>query len=195
MKIGIDIDGVLANFNAAFIALAEATYPDVKFPALGPTYPDKWNFSDGILSPDQLSEVWRLIEVGGFWWTLRPLPGTSHFLQQLKSKYDLDAYFITSRPGFGAKRETEWWLRKWGSYNPTVLVVEHTDDKIPILRALRIQAYVDDNWETVRDAAEVAENVYLFDAPYNQQSEPRGVLRISSLATFWSEVTTHAETY
>jgi 5'(3')-deoxyribonucleotidase len=176
-KIGIDIDGVLADFNSSFVKLVKT-----EIGITLPNIPYSWDYAGDFLTKQQIYRVWDKIKKGTFWSSLEPLGNIERFLSRFYAMYDL--YFITNRPGYGAKSETEWWLNQYGRISfPTVLTVEDKKDKAAIIKALRIYAYIDDNFETCEATSRVT-NTFLLDAPYNRLGEIEGVKRIKDRMEF-----------
>src|SRR5258706_7339654 len=93
-----------------------------------------------------------------------------------------EVYFITNRMGIRAKHQTEIWLYSLGMNYPTVIV---TGDKLPILRSLGVNFFVDDRYETIMEVAEakLPLKLYLRQAPYNYpRAYPDNVRQVLSVA-------------
>lgn len=169
MKLGFDLDGVLADFNTAFIELIRQQ-TGIVLPRPSATYPDVWNYHvAGGVTPEQEIALWNTIGHSQFWGTLHAYPETLEVLDKLtKLRFEgHDIYFVTSRPGEKAKFLTERWLSLHGMNNPTVLV---TSDKGPVVQGLGLEAFIDDKPENLTeiDKASPSTRLYLYDAPYNR---------------------------
>lgn len=144
-RLGLDVDGVLANFNAGFVQVLRA----VSGRALCPDDYDPvvWDWPQHVgYTDEEVSEAWEAVKaVTAFWSQLPPLPGALDFLGKVQAWTQAsptrELYFITARPGNYVKQQSEWWLRRAGITNPTVLV---TGDKAGACAALRLTHYVDD---------------------------------------------------
>src|SRR3990167_8320586 len=122
--IGLDCDGVLADFNRDYIELIVARTGKDLFPARPFTittweYPELYGYSR-----TEIKKVWHdIITDDSFWARLLPYSDARQFLDDL---WDLDhdnVYFITQRPGQTAKVQTEFWLKTLLGWDlPTVLV-------------------------------------------------------------------------
>lgn len=184
MKIGIDIDGVLADFTKSFNALVRAEF-GIELPYPAPTW--QWHREGGV-TKQQDNQLWNIIKTTHFWATLVPLPGAIEVIQRLDqlSHDGHDVYFITSRPGKLAKFHTEWWLKSYGMNFPTVLV---TSDKGPVVQGLGLNIFIDDkpenNAEVIAAVAQASSgklpSVYLLDAPYNQWAQDAYGIRIATV--------------
>jgi uncharacterized HAD superfamily protein len=183
MKIGVDIDGVLADFTSAFNALVKAEY-GITLPNPAPS----WNWHrDGGVTKEMDSKLWGYIMDSMWWGTLFPMTGAVEALERLNlmSRAGDDIYFITSRPGKLSKFLTEMWLKFHGMDAPTVLV---TSNKGPVVKGLGLDVFVDDkpenNYEVIQATGYGEVRVYLIDAPYNQWADqPKNYgTRIASLS-------------
>jgi hypothetical protein len=174
MRIGVDLDGVLCNFNHAFLPILEMVSGRALAPPPGP-WPAVWDWptTDFALTEEEVEEAFELVgRVGdAFWSTLEPLPGAVECLQALNnlSAAGIEAYFVTKRPGNGVKYWTEIWLQEHGMEAPTVLPV--LGSKGPLVAALDLDAFIDDKPSNCHDirAALPACAVSLLAQPYNTE--------------------------
>lgn len=153
MRIGIDVDGVLARFEDGFSQLLiEVTgenllpTPDNRgrfFGAVGPTVWD-WPEQFGYTS-EQVAQTWDKVKSNQvFWERLRPFDASLK-LDLLSGAHDV--YYITQRVGVRAKEQTENWLiRVHDVMVPTVLI---TGEKGLAAKALGLDIYVDDNGDNI----------------------------------------------
>lgn len=184
MRIGLDIDGVLANFFSAYENTIVEMAGEDKFPAHYPKIePPVWNWPEYYGYPKYIIDrVWQDIKASSsFWETLGVLPG-AHVIAELMPWAVHDVYFITSRPGVNAKGQTERWLKGMlGISNPTVLL---STDKGPVARGLELDCYLDDKAGNIFDTEQWANNCrsYLLTYPYNQRALVP--LRVKSVQEF-----------
>jgi len=168
MRIGIDIDGVIANFFAGYESLiisiaGKDLFGDNKYPN---EFPKVWNWPETFgYGPEVVSQAWAHIKGNpGFWATLGTLPDINTWLLWLKtagSKHDI--YFITDRPGAGAKYWTERWFNRYGYDNATILISRN--GKGAIVAALDLELYIDDKVENILDVQTKAPNCRAYLAP------------------------------
>ena len=182
-RYGCDVDGVLADFNIAFIQRvidinAKDLFPPRPFDIPTWDYPQSYGYTQL-----EVSDAWAsIIRDRTFWQNLPAYEDTKKFLAQLSAESikGNDVYFITSRPGVAAKYQTEWWLTVHGFIcTPTVLI---SSQKGKCVSALQCDKYIDDRWENALDVATTTgSEVYLLDRPWNQRWEtPTGIRRIST---------------
>jgi uncharacterized HAD superfamily protein len=175
MRVGIDVDGVLAEFNAGFIALVKEKL-GVELPPVSENYPDTWNYDiealkvhygDEQRAKEASRELWGTIAAShSFWMKLQPI--SQPLLYKLADVAAMHTfYFITSRPGGSAKFQTEAWLLKWFAL-PTVLIAS---DKGPVAKSLGLELFIDDKPENANEVAEATEGkclVLMPERPWNR---------------------------
>lgn len=170
MRLGFDLDGVLADFNSAFIDHIIATTGKDLFPPRPfdiPTwhYPQTYRYTE-----EDMQRAWALIKQSElFWERLLPYVWTHDVLERLHTARmtGQDIYFITDRPGICAKLQTEHWLHWLGYDDATVLISGRKD---LCAAALHLDAYIDDRPENCEAVSRLAQTpqVYLLDRPWNR---------------------------
>jgi 5'(3')-deoxyribonucleotidase len=165
MKIGIDVDDVLADFIPAFrIRARELTgKPNSEIE------PCDWAWSNFGLTKDEMASVWSsLHNEHEFHLKLNPLPHTDS-LTRLYAEHEL--YFITARfqcLGRPAHIQTAEWIRKhYGIEYPVVIV---SNNKAAVASAIGLDYFIDDRAETCEAVAEAVENctVVIKDREHNR---------------------------
>jgi 5'(3')-deoxyribonucleotidase len=187
MRIGIDVDGVLADFNSSFINRVTSTtgrdlFPPRPFDIPCWDYPEYYGYTR-----EETSQVWETIKSDRFFWQNLPTyPTTLYDLFTLAARFeghDDDLYFITSRPGIRAKRQTENWLEaRWPARTVAPLTVLISSRKGDCARALNLDVYVDDRIENVVDVVGTGTRTFLYSHPWNLTCSCRDITRITSLA-------------
>lgn len=179
-KLGIDVDGVIANFSGKFVEFGNRRY-GTNYTELDQT---DWDFKPWFTS-QQVDEVWEkdIKPEKNFWLTLKTLPGTKA-LEEAHRRAEL--FFITSRvptTGMSAREQTCWWLRNhFGITYPTVIVVDNPSQKIPIIKALEIVAFIDDKGSTIRQVHNAGVLSYAKLSPYNcAEPFPESVVPVETL--------------
>jgi len=185
MNLGVDLDGCLDQFNTAYMQrICEITGVD-KFggQTVSESYPDTWFYAEAAgYTKAELGEVWRSISKDeNFWLELPPMEGAEEVVKILDSLriQGHNIYFVTSRPGATAKRQSEIWLMHYGMAVPTVLIA---DDKATALTLLKLDAYVDDRLLNANNCMaavrlmNLRSRVYLVHRAYNDRpvAEPAG---------------------
>lgn len=197
MRIGLDCDGVLANFNQRYIQLIiESTgrdlFPPRPFDIPCWDYPEYYGYTH-----TEVKQVWKAIEADTrFWLELPPYPETPEILKRL-AELKLeghDIYFVTSRLGVLAKRQTEAWLRNetlaatgyYGTHlTPDTVLI--SSEKGLVAHALDLDLYIDDRFENAIDVHYTTANTlsFLLDRPWNaHRTAPLGVIRVYSVLDF-----------
>ena len=181
MIIGVDVDGVLAQFSGAYAGML-TVQTGIGFPAESDEWPNTWYWdrAAGVTKADE-SAVWRQIKSSdNFWFGLPPYSGAVEFLVWLKH-FGYDTYFVTNRSGPSAKHQTERWLHKSGFPEPTVLISQEKD---LACRAVEITHYIDDKNENCKAVANYAPltHCYMLKRPWNEPLQM--VPRLDSLKDF-----------
>ncbi len=194
MRLALDIDGCLANWNRGFRELLDAGRPKTWEDTWHPELWD-WPTSLGYSVKDCVDAGDALRADGRFFANLSAYPGTRQFLEWLWKEVSAsnwtqgashEVYFLTDRTGLRAKDQCEDWLHRHGfsGKHPTVLMTR--TGKGRILADLGITHFLDDKPENIRDAAEHAPQCasFLLDRPWNATMSPPPMFRISSLKAF-----------
>jgi hypothetical protein len=140
LRLGFDLDGVLADFRSAFRDLArKVLHHDA----------DGRDADSTTLSPLELNRVWKAIESSHNWWvTVQPYePQQIARLYSLARKGGWEVSFLTKRPpsgGDSVQFQTQWWLEKHGYLMPAVVTVPGSRGELA--NALRLDLVVDDQF-------------------------------------------------
>lgn len=170
MRIGIDIDGVLANFFTAYEDIIVKTTKEDRFKENRyPDYiPQTWNWPQEIFgyTNQQIVDTWNVIKdtAPQFWLGLKPLDGIRELNRLDFGKHDV--YFITDRPGVGAKMATERWLNYYAEIpRDRSTVIISRKGKGCIAYALDLDFYVDDKPDNILDVQLLAPDVRAYLSP------------------------------
>jgi uncharacterized HAD superfamily protein len=181
--VGLDIDGVLADFVPAFLrVLAERV-------GNGPIDPQSVTDPNFTNHPFLTAEIVSrcVAEVSSdplFWELLAPLPSPDQWRALDALSRDKRLLFITHRypcESYDVGRVTRTWLAKHGVSEPMVYFTQA--HKSELIRKLNVQLFVDDRHENCRDAAEHTEAVVMMPhRTYNGSFTHPRVRRIRDLA-------------
>lgn len=181
--IGVDIDGVLADFNGSYQELIiDQTGRDLFLPK--PYQPHCWQYPRAVgYTIEEEDTAWETIKDSTtFWQKLNPLPGAREFIHGLEGQTDT-LYFITSRVGKHVKWQTEDWLQHWAYDHPTVLI---SSEKGECCHALKVDYYLDDKDENCEDVWTKSAHTkgYMLAQPWNSTWQHPGVPRLDTLSEF-----------
>jgi hypothetical protein len=179
MRIGVDLDGILADFTDAFRQLALFHYNiDIG------EVPHSWDWWQQHLSKQQFAALWHQIEAHPEWWTsLKPMqdaPQGFHALHSWRIHHGADVYIITSRPGKRIQYFSQKWVNKWALDPIPVLIAKDAHAKGVLATGLRLTHFVDDKPENVEAVALHCPQAraVLLDRPWNHGAD---LLRITKL--------------
>ena len=140
LRIGIDVDGVIADFRTAFHATAVR--------CLRRDVDDSEDLeSAGPMSPEGVRRVWSHIARTQNWWMDVPPyePDQIARLYSLTRAAGWEVFFMTKRPpsaGDSVQFQTQWWIERFGFYLPAVLTVPGS--RGDIASGMRLDIIIDD---------------------------------------------------
>ncbi|HYT66975.1 MAG TPA: hypothetical protein VEL51_11175 [Vicinamibacterales bacterium] len=186
LRLGFDVDGVLADFRAAFRAVATRI-----------THGDPHDFddmsspqSDVPLSQDEVRRVWDHIAKTPNWW----MEIEAYEPEQIARLYGLaraagwEVFFLTKRPpsaGDSVQFQTQWWIERFGFYLPSVLTVPGSRGEIA--NALRLDLILDDQLINCVEVVSASTTKAILmqrtvDAVARDHATSRGIGVVSNLA-------------
>jgi len=140
LRLGIDIDGVVADFRTSFHAAAKQ--------CLGREIPELEDArSAQALEQKDVKRVWQHVAKTPNWW----MGLQAYEPEQLARLYGLsrtrgwEVFFLTNRPasaGDTVQFQSQWWLEQHGFYLPAVLTVPGSRGEVA--NGLRLDLIVDD---------------------------------------------------
>ena len=148
LRIAFDMDGVLADMDAALGDEAERLFGDP--PSADPPQ------SRSRLKPRQERRLWERVEsIENFWESLAEIePGVVARLHALAAERRREVVFLTKRPataGATAQVQTQRWLDARGFTLPSVYVVQGSRGRIAA--ALALDFVIDDRPENCLDVS------------------------------------------
>jgi hypothetical protein len=178
LRVGFDLDGVVADFPTAFLdTAARVLGRDAIQRPISPM-PD----FDAV-SPADAKRVWRAItEIPNWWLGLAPYePAQIARLYQLARHYRWEVSFLTSRvptAGDSVQFQSQAWLETHGFYMPAVVTVPGSRGEIA--NALRLDVVIDDQFLNCVEVISASQSKAMLilrmgDADLEKQATDRGV--------------------
>lgn len=173
LRIGFDMDGVLADFSLAFHEVEERLFGPGSSLSAGEPEKEEAAQENAESSKDVETEpaaetpepspraarrrrntIWRAIEsTPNFWETLKPIDdGAVARIHEMMLRHRWEVFFVTQRPnteGDTVQRQTQRWLVAQGFDLPSVLVLGGS--RGAAAGALRLNYHVDDSAQNCID--------------------------------------------
>jgi hypothetical protein len=183
IRVGFDVDGVIANFNKTFRETAAKIEG-------GAGSHDRSDPAGRALAADAMKRVWDHISRTSQWWLQLEAyePEQIQRLYRTSRERRWEVYFMTTRPssaGETTQFQTQWWLESNGFPLPSVLTVPGS--RGDAANALKLDIAVDDRLTNCVDiiAASRAKAVLLLrrdDPTVRDQALARGIGVVNTLA-------------
>jgi hypothetical protein len=144
LRLGFDLDGVVADFRAGFLDAAAKVLGREAIHRPGSPMPDL-----DAVSPADAKRVWKVITDTPNWWLgLAPYePAQIARLYQLTRRFRWEVSFLTTRiptAGDSVQFQSQAWLETYGFYMPAVVTVPGSRGEIA--NALRLDLIIDDQF-------------------------------------------------
>jgi uncharacterized HAD superfamily protein len=191
-NLGVDLDGVVANYAFTFSQLLRELYGKTLPLVNEDDFGLDWDWAKWYpLTKEQIDGAYleEMPKVENFWMKLKLMDEAdwTYFKDQVQSLKKTNVYFITSRistEGYSVVKQSQKWLIEKGFENPNVIVHNY---KGPVVKALNIKAFIDDKFG---NCADVLNNngsnceVYLRNCNYNLSYNHPKIKRVNSLKEF-----------
>ena len=153
MRIALDIDGVFADWQVAFMEVMHTVNGNLVYTT---AEKKRWGVD---ASTEDYNKTWDIIsdERMNWWMTLPSLVSYSEVMlvNNITSNVENTVYFLTSRKtlhqGLPADIQSEGWLAGIGVHNPRVILTK-SSGKAELLNALDIDFFLDDKPKILEDA-------------------------------------------
>ena len=183
IRVGFDVDGVIANFNKTFRETAARIEG-------GAGSHNRSDPAGRALAADAMKRVWDHISRTSQWWLQLEAyePDQIQRLYRTSRERRWEVYFMTTRPssaGETTQFQTQWWLESNGFPLPSVLTVPGS--RGDAANALKLDIVVDDRLTNCVDiiAASRAKAIQLLrrdDPTVRDQALARGIGVVNTLA-------------
>jgi len=198
-KIGIDLDGVVADFYKGYTKLATQKFGNHVEVLCSIKHRERfstWKL-EKIMNLEKFQAEEMIESINNFpmfYETLELLYPESwqKLISEFSNREDYEITFITSRKNsesVSVREVTKRWLQIQGWQNPSVVV---TDEKVLFCKVLGIQKFVDDTLKNCLDVhthCQEACEVFILDYPHNRDHQiPDSIKRIHTLEDFIKEL-------
>ena len=180
LRLGVDVDGIVADFRTAFRALAERE--------LGVAADDV----EPELSKANVDRLWRSIAWTSNWWLDVPAYEPDQigrlYTESRRSRWEV--FFMTSRPasaGDTVQLQTQVWLERHGFYLPSVLTAP-AGARGELARSLRLDLTLDDRMVNCLEIISASNSKALMvlrdpgESRIRESAEARGIGVVTSLS-------------
>lgn len=179
LKVGVDVDEVVADFMSAFIEEAQ-----IVLHRQLPRAAAMWDGQSQVLSQAEIDKVWDHILATPDWFylNLSSLPGVTKCLPWLTRMNEV--YFITARvqtAGLPVDVQTQMALSDMGVEFPQVIV---TKDKGLVAKALKLDVFIDDKVTNLERIAERSPDTQLYFMRGSYLTEPELPRDCTSVSNF-----------
>ena len=182
LRLGVDVDGVLADFRSAFRAAARE--------CLRRDMPPDTGDEKATLSHPDIERIWTHIARTPNWWMrVRAYePEEIANLYALARSGQWEVCFLTKRPasaGDAVQFQTQWWLEQQGFFLPAVITVPGS--RGDLANSLRLDLVIDDQFVNCAEVIGAGPSRALLmlrdpDPAMQQHAIDRGVGVVSNLA-------------
>lgn len=174
MKIGVNIDNVLASTMISFCRIANFNYRlSLSLQDINSYY--FWDILDEITE----EQVWSIFNSENFYRDLDPVNLSIQSLNYLKRVGDI--YLITSRADYLLDITLKWVEHYKIPYKQLIT----SQDKLEYVKYNPMEYFVDDCLETALTLSRTCRKVFLYDWPWNKtETLPENVIRAYS----WQDI-------
>lgn len=159
VNIGLDIDGVIADFMLAWHEL----HPEI------PKDPDRYDMDKNIMK--RFNEMRKAGTLNDFYLKIKPL------IKPEELPFEPHCY-VTARPV--ETWVTVKWLEKLGFPDKKVWTVPTGTSKVDVMREAGVEIFIDDYYRNFTELNDGGILTYLYTAPWNLHHDV-GNLRLNSL--------------
>lgn len=190
-KIGIDLDGVICDFNYAFRKMfIDVTGKDlfpVEWSDPDKLHPPVWDYDlhFGYTKEERKAVFNKMNESSLFWFNLDCYEENLFTLRSASYEYrEVDFYFMTTRThGKNIKNQTTNWLESYGFQFPSVIL---TDNKGAIANGIGLDAFIDDKLENILSVQQLSPKTrtYLLNKLYNKDQRNNRMIVVENMKEF-----------
>lgn len=185
-RIGLDVDGVLADFSTAFSSLGRALglTLDVRSADEQPTWDFDW----------PTDKAWRIVDTSINWWEKVPALLDQEDVNDINNLLvSHKVYFLTNRPDSSmpynrtAEEQTRNWLRGIGIF-PHIGTILSVPNKAEVAKALHLDVILEDSPANLEDLIDHGVYCVKMSRPYNEAFS--GNANVTSIEEFCKKLPT-----
>jgi 5'(3')-deoxyribonucleotidase len=173
MKIGLDLDGVSADFQGGWARMYKQWF-DAE---IDPSKLGNWDAFIEATHFETPAKFWQWTDISNLWESLDPIPGFQGGVEML-NEFGCSIQIVTSRHA-NARMGTMEWLKRYWPIGRRFPIVQFTPNK----GAVDVQILVDDSPEVLKALHEAGRPVIKFEQPWNKNV--KGVQSVSN----WHDLT------
>jgi 5'(3')-deoxyribonucleotidase len=163
MRIGLDLDGVVYDFNKAYIRILNRLTGSELLNA--ETFqPQSWHYDSSFYSDEVCEAAWKMPNVHDLFSEVKPLFGAKDFVRKLRSMGH-DIVVLTTRPK-EVRGLTMNMFQLDFSFWPSFFFSASIADKMSV----KCDVYIDDHPDS-KAFVVAGKRLILMDAPYNRNLE------------------------
>ena len=175
MRVGVDIDEVIADSCAAYLPVLNELFGK----NLGREDLTRFDFEITYdLSETDMKRFWGHFARTGGWERIAPVEGAAAALARLKVRHEV--VIVTGRPEEFVGEKTRRWIAAHAIPHDALVFMGEGDKEEAVRRALDgkgLDALVEDHWGFAEKVAARGVPVYLVDAPWNRAAPPHPKVR------------------
>lgn len=191
MRIGIDIDEVVADLTSVFIDFLWEKYGiETSMNKVIEYDLNAYKYSnDEDEQNERYKEVKHVVNTSGFQSKAKPIEGAPAAITQLK-RQGHEIYFVTKRPKEN-RDATAIWLKKNGIPFTSIITVGGDGEKGLVGRRLNLDVFIDDLESNLESMYKYKKNwrkgLLLLDKPWNKEYDGSKFTKVNN----WAEILRH----
>jgi uncharacterized HAD superfamily protein len=188
--VGIDLDGVLCDFNTRMVSFVNAVAGTIH----RPSDVTRYDYTEclGVTEEQVIQAFEEYVDGVPNFWKHIAATSSKNILSAAQISRETNLYAITKRRETCNDARSVWettigqsryWLEAYNIHVAGVVRVDYSKDKLNAIKILQCEYFLDDHPDTFVSCYNEGINIYLMDAPYNRHVDA-GNRRISSVEEY-----------